>query len=624
MFVPASKWKLPALSRLPSWRNAKRVAIDVETCDPALKKTGIGVRRGGFICGVSFAIEDGPAFYLPVRHQSGKNLDAAKVFAYLRRQAKVFTKAGTSIVGANLPYDLDYLIEAGVEFRPKYFRDVQVAEPLIDELQNHYALDAVAERYGIPGKDEGLLVEAARAYGFGVKDELWRLPPEYVGAYAERDVRLPLTLLRRQEKRIDEEDLWTIYNLESRLLPVLVRMRRLGVRISHDQLDRVEAWSLAEETKVLAEVKRQTGIGVEVGDVWKAGGLARVLEAVGVQVPLTAKTEKPSVTAELLGSIDHPAAKLLTRARQVNKVRTTFVESIRRHEVNGRIHCTLKQLRGSDRMEKDGGARFGRLSSTDPNLQQQPARDPEIGPMWRAVYLPEDGEVWACLDYSQQEPRWLTHYAALSKCRGAQEAVERYRKDPNTDNHAMMAKLCHIPRKVAKPIFLGKCYGMGGAKLCRTLGLPTEWTTHRVSGRDIEVAGPEGQALIRQFDQRVPYVRELAGRCEKQAGRVGFIYTVMGRRCRFPKGPGGVGFDWTHKALNRLVQGSSADQTKAAMVAADDAGILLRLQVHDELDLSVPSIEATEPLAEIMRDVVPCLVPHRIDIETGPDWGHIK
>ncbi len=626
MFVPSSDWKLPVLSKLPSWKGAKRVAIDVETCDPSIgKNLGVGVRRDGFIAGISFAIEDGPAAYLPVRHQNGTNLDSRKVFAYLRRQAKAFKGKGTVIGGANLPYDLDYLSEEGVEFQPEFFRDVQVAEPLLDELQHRYALEIVAERYGLPGKDETLLRKACEAWGFKKpKSDLWRLPPEHVGAYAERDVRLPLQLLRKQERRIDDEGLWPIYDLESRLLPVLVRMRRRGVRISHDQLDRVETWSLGQEAEALAEVHRQTGIRVAVGDVWKAAVLAPVLDAIGVQCPLTPSTQKPSVTVELLDALDHPVAGLLKRARKVNKVRTTFVESVRAHETNGRIHCTLKQLRGADHDDKEGGGRFGRLSCTEPNLQQQPARDPEIGPMWRAVYIPEDGELWAVLDYSQQEPRWLTHYAYLSKCRGAAEAARRYRNDPNTDNHAMMAELCHIPRKDAKEIFLGKCYGMGGAKMCKKLGLETAWMTHRKTGRDIEIAGPEGQALIRQFDQRAPYVKELALRCQKKAEQAGFIYTVLGRRCRFPKAPGGDGYDWTHKALNRLVQGSSADQTKAAMVAADAEGVPLLLQVHDELDLSVPCVEETTKLAEIMRDVVPCEVPHRIDVETGPDWGHIS
>ena len=628
---------MPKLSALPSWDGAKRVAVDVETCDPQLKKLGIGVRRDGFIAGISFAIEDGPAAYLPIRHRSGPNLPAEQVFAYLRDNAAKLTGPGTVIGGGNLPYDLDYLLEEGVEFKPEFFRDVQVAEPLLDELQNRYALDIIAERYGIPGKDEELLREAAKMHGLNPKSDLWQLPAKFVGAYAERDVRLPLQLLRKQERRIDDEELWPIYNLESRLLPVLVRMRRRGVRIDHDQLDRVEKWSLGEEKKVLKEIHRQTGVRVGVGDSMKGGEMARVLHAIDVTVPLTPATQKPSIKNDFLKAIGHPVTKLMIRLRKVSKVRTTFVASIRRHEVNGRVHCTFKQLRGSDRQDTDGGARFGRLSSTDPNLQQQPARDPEIGPMWRKVYVPEPGETWVCADYSQQEPRWLVHYSELSGCRGAKAAAEAYRNDPLTDSHDMMTKLIHgVPawdswahkerkyhRDRAKQVFLAKCYGMGGAKMCRTLGLPTQWKQNRRTGYDMEVAGSEGQALIDTFDNGAPYVKELAYRCEKQANKKGFLRTALGRRCRFPKLPDG-GYDWTYKALNRLVQGTSADQTKAAMVAADEAGFPLLLQVHDEFDLSLPSVADANPLAEIMREIVPCQVPHRIDIESGPDWGHIS
>lgn len=617
LFLPATDWVATPVADLPSWANARRVAIDVETNDPTLTTLGPGVRREGYVCGIAFAIEDGPAHYLPIRHQSGTNLPVEKVLQYLRDQAAVFTKKGKVICGANLQYDLDYLLEEGVEFSPEYFRDIQVAEPLLDELQMFYGLDAVAERWGLPGKDERLLREAAEAFGVDAKKHLWRLPPEYVGAYAEQDVRLPLKLLRKQEKEIDEQELWPIYNIESQLTPVLVRMRRRGVRIDFDQLDRVEAWSLAEETKALEAVYKATNRRVEVGTVWKAKALATVLESIGVEVPRTAKTNAPSVSKELLAGIDHPVAAALNRARRVNKVRSTFVESIRRHAVNGRVHCTLNQLK-SDR----GGGRYGRLSSSDPNLQQQPARDPEIGPMWRGIYVPDEGGEWLCADYSQQEPRWLTHYAELANCAGAFHAAEAYRNDPATDNHAMMAELCRIVRKEAKIIFLGKCYGMGGAKMCHSLGLPTRWTENR-EGRRIEIAGAEGQSIIDQFDRRAPYVKQLAFRCEKRAAHRGYIKTVLGRRCRFPQREGG-GYDWTHKALNRLIQGSSADQTKLAMVQADAAGIPLQLQVHDEIDMTIYERKEADVLAQIMRDCVPCNVPMKVDLEFGPDWGHIS
>lgn len=618
------------MGSLPSWAGAKRVAVDIETCDPRLAKSrlgpglGPGVRRGGYICGVSFAIEDGPAFYLPIRHENGANLDSVQVLAYLRTEGARF--AG-DVVGANINYDLDYLAEVGVEFPFARIRDVQVAEPLIDELQWTYSLDEIAKRWGLPGKDETLLREAAAAYGLDPKQEMYRLPPEYVGAYAEQDARLPLTLLRRQEERIDADGLWDIYNLESDLTPVLVRMRRRGVAVSEERLARVEAMCLAAETQALAAVRNSVGVGLDPDDVWSTEALERVLRAAGVSHFPSTATGKVSIDKEYLKSLagTMPVAKLLATARRYGKVRTTFVKSIRTHATNGRIHCTFKQLRGTgeggDGEGDEGGAKFGRCSSAHPNLQQQPARDPDIGPLWRSIYLPDEGKMWATCDYSQQEPRWIVHYAELTNCKGSKFAGDRYRTDPSTDFHQLMADLTRLPRKQAKDIFLGKCYGMGGAKYCRSVGLPTEYITGR-DGRQIEVAGPEGRAQIEQFDNFAPFVREINLLSQERAAKVGYIRTVGGRRCRFPKIAGG--YDWTHKALNRLIQGSSADQTKMAMVKADRAGIPIQLQVHDEIDFSAGIREEAEALADIMRTVVPCVVPMKIDTEVGPDWGHTK
>lgn len=626
LYPPDSTWVPPPMSSLPSWKGVKRIAIDVETCDKDLRDLGPGTRRGGnFVCGISFAIEDGPAFYLPTRHVGGGNLPEDAVWGYIREQASVFR--GT-LVGANLQYDLDWLLEYGVQFEPQWFRDIQVAEPLLDELQMTYNLDDILKRWGLPGKDTSLRDEAAKTYGVDPHADMFKLPAKYVGAYAERDVRGPLQLLRRQEAKIEEEGLWPIFNLESELLPVLVRMRRRGVRIDFKQLEKVTQWSLARETEVLNEIHRLSNARLGVGDVWKAEAVARVLEKIGIEFSST-KTGKPSITKEFLASVKHPVATLLVKARRANKVRTTFAESIYAHATNGRIHCTFKQLRGTESDDREGGdeggGRFGRLSCTNPNLQQQPARDPEIGPLWRAIYIPDEGGEWACNDYSQQEPRWLTHYAEVVGCGGAKEAAERYRNDPSTDNHQMMAELTGLPRKRAKDLFLGKCYNMGGAKLCHSLGLPTKWIERRSGGGMIEVAGPEGQAIIDQFDSRCPYVNQLSSQCEQRAVKVGFIVTILGRRCRFPKLPPeqGGGYDWTYKALNRLIQGSSADQTKKALIEADKAGFPIQLQVHDELDLTVYDRKKAHELADLMRNVVPANVPFKVDVEFGDSWGAI-
>ena len=650
-FTPRSDWQLPDLRELPSWRDAKRVCIDMETRDPNLTTMGPGVRRDGKIVGFGFAIEDGPGGYLPIAHGNGRNLDPEHVLQYFKDQAKHFKG---EIVGANLPYDLDYMAEEKIIFKgAAYFRDVCVAEPILDELQFSYSLDNIAARRGIPGKDERMLREAAAAYGVDPKAGLWELPPEFVGRYGEQDCRAPLAILRRQERDIDEQDLWDVWNLESKLLPVLLKMRRRGVRIDFDKLEQVERWAEEREVSALAKLTYLTGIHLDRSDTTKTAALIPVLEHIGVDFkdpknrtdPSTKFPEgQPSITNDSLDAMDSsPVIDALREAKKFNKLSGTFVKSIRTHSVKGRIHCTFKQMIGEDDSGNEGGARYGRLSCSNPNLQQQPARDKEIGPMWRQIYIPDEGGEWACLDFSQQEPRWLVHYAEGQKLPKAKEMADRYRTDPTADNHDMMATLINpdwpnikdlkrkkYERGVAKQIFLGLCYGMGPAKLAKSLGLPTKKRSFMKNGRKIEYlgAGDEAQALLDKFRKGVPFVKELMNRVQKKAGKKGYIFTAEGRRCRFPKlakaNSKGELYDWVFKGGNRLIQGSAGGQTKTAMVLADAAGVRVQLQVHDELDFTIWNPQEALDCAEIMRNALPCSVPHKVDIETGDNWGEIS
>lgn len=643
LFVPESNWRAPNLGELPSWKGAKRVGFDLETKDPQLQALGPGVRRpGNYVVGLSFAIEDGPSYYLPMRHEGGDNLDPQAVLRYAQAQAAEFEG---ELCGAHLNYDLDWAEEEGVTFpRVKKFRDALMLEALIDELQMGYRLQDVCERRLGRGKEEQLLREAAASYGkgFDLKKDLWRLPARFVGPYGTFDAEAPLLLLRRQEKEVEEQDLWQIYDLESDVLPILVRMRRRGVRVNFEKLEKIERWCLQGEQDQCDVVRHETGVTITPGDLWKPDALAKPLQMIGVQVPLTPKTRKPSIDKFFLDGIEHPVAEAIQRARKLNKLRTTFAASIRSHAVDGRIHTTFNQVRKQDDFSADDeeeGARFGRLSCVDPNLQQQPARDDELGPMWRDIYEPDEGGEWCSADFSQQEPRFTVHYAVKTylhkKGRGsnyedfekALEAQRRYREDPSTDFHQMMSDFTGLKRKQAKEIFLGLVYGMGGAKLCKKLGLPTvfeERTSRSGAKIMIEVAGPEGREVMNKFDAEVSFARSLARYCETEAAKKGYVTTIKGRRCRFPKKFDGYGFDWCHKALNRLIQGSSADQTKYALVRVEAAGHAVQLQVHDELDLTVRDRRHAEEVAAIMRDCLPLEVPSKVDVEVGPSWGKAK
>ncbi len=662
LFTPESKWAPPRLADLPQdWNCVKRIGFDTETRDPELKQLGIGVRRPGcYMVGFSFALEDGESFYVPIRHDGGDNVeDPEQALRYLRHQVKNFR--GT-VVGANIQYDLDYTAQEGAWFEnAAHIRDVQIADPLIHELHMSYSLKSIAERLGTPGKDQALLEDAARIYGVDPKGGLWRLPARYVGPYAAQDAVEVLTILRIQERRIDALDLWDIYNLESQVTPVLVKMRRRGVLVNFSHVEKIENWSLEEEAKALAFVQRETGYDVGVGNVWKADAMAEPLRRLGIQVPVT-RQGKDSVDKDLLGSIDHPVAKQLAWARKVNKLRTTFAASIRRYMVNGRIHCTFNQIAVDDGTGGGiQGARYGRLSCVDPNLQQQPSRD-EFAQDWRRIYLPEPGRLWCSNDYSQQEPRWTTHFAAVYPFEdeatrwSALKAAQVYKDDPNADNHDMMTRIVYGDEFVEKAdkkeykkartncklIYLGLCYGEGGAKLCDDLGLPTRWTvTYRVErqytqeyfenevearqrqidtgGRCWRCAGEEGQSILDQFNGNAPHIGKLAKAATEIAKKRGYIRTILGRILHFPQGADG--YEWTHKALNRIIQGSSADQTKKALVEIDRAGHFIQLQVHDEIACSVEDESEGRAIAEIMRNCVPAEVPFKVDTECGSSWG---
>lgn len=646
LFPPESDWTPPRMDSLPSWAGAKKVSIDTETKDPYLTDLGPGtMRRDGHIVGVSLAFDDGPQFYLPLRHEGGDNMESEEaVWEYLRYESNKFTG---EIVGMNLAYDLDWLTNYGVTFPlASFFRDIMIADPLIYEMHPGYSMDAISKRWGFAGKEEDLLKRAGKIFRLkNVKAEMYKLGARYVGPYGEYDARLPLLVLEKQQKEIDKQGLQKIFDLESQLLPVLVRMRRRGVRVSEEKLSKIKMWSLAQEAEALARIADTTGCRIEVGNVWKPDAVAPAMAAAGLKIGRTAKTDAPQIDRMLLNANvkTHPAIGALLHARKVNKLRTTFAESVQRFAVytdgEMRIHPTFNQLAGEDESGVLRGARFGRMSCTKPNLQQQPSRD-EFAAMWRDIYEPEPGCMWACCDISQQEPRWACHFAFLTKMEGAAQMVDAYNNNPATDSHSMMAEISGLARKYAKALNLGVMYGEGGAKLCKDLGLPTRMVVlykgqkldpdttlaqqalHN-GGKYCEVAGEEGQRILDTFNEKVPFLKALSNLCSARARTRGFITTVLGRRCRFPKDDAG-NYQWAHKALNRLVQGSSADQMKKAMIEVDRAGYFLQLQIHDELDLSVKTWAEANAIAQIIADATPAVIPFKIDVECGPSWGQIE
>ena len=624
MFAPKSEWVPPL--ELPDITSAKKIAIDVETRDPNLKSNGPGWPTGdGEVVGYAVAVDDWSG-YIPIRHFGGGNLDEKVVNRWLK---KVFECPADKIMH-NAQYDLGWIKQMGFTVNGRII-DTMVVASLLDENRFSYSLNALAYDHLNKTKSEKALVEAAREFGIDPKAEMWKMPAMYVGPYAEADAELTLGLWHYFSVQLGKEDLWPIANLELDLLPCLVDMTMRGVRVDQNRVERTRNTLLKQEKEVMKEIKRLAGNDVEI---WAAQSLAKAFDKLDITYP---KTEKgaPSFTKLFLSEHEHPLSKLVVQARNLNKTSGTFINTIMKHcRADGRIHSHINQIRSDD-----GGTVSGRISMSNPNLQQIPARDPVIGPMIRSLFLPEEGDKWAAIDFSQQEPRILVHYAHVyGKSRnleleGAQEFVTKYKDDPDTDFHTMVAEMANIPRKQAKTINLGMMYGMGVNKLSEQLDIPVE----------------EAKSLIKQYHTRVPFVKGLMtgvmNRLNDKAAS-GSLRSLLGRKCRFDLWePDTFAMHkampykeaiaehgattrlkraYTYKALNRLIQASAADMTKKAMVDLYKSGKLPMIQVHDEIAMSVKNIDEAREVATIMETAVPLEVPSKCDIDLGPSWGEAK
>jgi len=613
LFQPPTEWVMP--DGFPDISYAREVAIDLETRDPNLTTMGSGwARKDGHIIGIAVAVE-GDQWYFPIRHEIGPNLDIKTTMRWLQ---DVVSK-DRDYIFHNAPYDVGWMLAEGVSVKGRIV-DTMVVAPLLDENRFSYALNAIGRDYLQERKSEKELREAAEAFGVNAKSEMYKLPAAYVGAYAEQDAALTLRLWTFFKGLIIKEDIGDIFDLELKVLKTIIPMREKGVRVDLEKAERIKIDLEQREKKLLAEIKRQSGISVEL---WAAESVSKAFDALDLQYNKTEKTGAPSFTKGFLANHPHQVPKMIVEAREFNKARTTFVDAILKHQVKGRIHAELHPLRSDV-----GGTVTGRFSYSNPNLQQIPARHGEIGPMIRSLFIPEEGTLWGAFDYSSQEPRIVVHYSKLMGFRGASDFAEQYSVDARTDFHQMAADIVGVPRKQAKDINLGLFYGMGSKKLAASLGLEFE----------------DAKELFAEYHDKVPFVRELSDYAINRASRKGVIRTVLGRRCRFDKWEPNKYGSWkpmtyqeayaehgpaikrafTYKALNKLIQGSAADQTKAAMVALAEEGILPMIQVHDELDVSVESEDQAKMITEIMQDCVKLEVPSVVDAEFGPNWGEAK
>ena len=613
--MDAQSYKPP--TSFPDLSKAKRVAVDCETRDPNLMTKGPGgVRKDGYVVGVSIATDDGFCEYYPVRHEAGGNLNPDNVFAWLKDNLK----HDNDKVFANAPYDIEWLSTEGVKINGRKL-DVQVAEPLLDEDRNTYRLDALAEAYLGEHKDESAMIDAAIRRGIDpkkVKENLWRLHASEVAQYGKVDADLPIRIFAQQEVLLKDEKLMDVFELETQMVDVIVAMRMKGVPIDLDKAIAIRDRLNSEQEQAMDKLKQLCQRDL---DIWSGPDIEEACKQLNLDYPKTDKGNA-SFSAEFLEVSDHELFSLLLKARKLDRAGGVFIQSkIIDMQKDGRIYPTFRQVRSDS-----GGTKSGRFASANPNMQQVPARDPYLAPLVRGIFVPEAGCQWGVFDYSQQEPRVTVHYAFLRNFAGAAEARRRYLEDPDTDYHQLVADMAQISRKNAKTLNLGLAYGMGKARAASQLGLPPM----------------EASRVYEQYHENVPFIKALGEECMRIATTRGFVKTLSGRRRRFqlfgpPKySPGLLPLKrseaedkyglplkryFVHKAMNAVIQGSSADMIKMAMVNLYKKGEVPHLTIHDELDFSVKDLDHARMIRQEMLDCVKLEVPMKVDCEIGPSWG---
>ncbi len=538
----------------------------------------------------------------------------------------------------NASYDLGCLhVLYGDIFQDIDIIDTEVMSRLFDSSLMSHALDTIATRYIGEGKKNSSLTDAVFKHDLYpmlrreeiVRDRAFKKGEEWnrerpdeaklvkwskenmktiqeidlqaVADYAIVDVEVTWELFKFFEQQLDSNIVFKYSNLTH----ICVSYRSKGVRIDLDR-----ARSIRDEMIPLIanKYKRVYEIAGEEFNISSSKDMPRIFGKLGIKYPFSDKGN-PSITTPWMENQNHEICKAIIEARKAIKIDRDFIQKIilmQEHTCPqagryGRVYPELHLLR----------ARTGRFSCTNPNLQQIPSRDKVYGPLCRSMFVPEDGDKWYSLDFSNQEGRLQVHYAYLLKCKGAKELKEAFDKDPKMDMHQMVADMAKVTRTEAKVINLGISYGMGDKTLAKSLDKPLKYA----------------KIIKEKYNKMVPFLDQLNSKCQEMAKKRGSIRTLGGRYNRIdsPIREGNRLRTFEYKSLNKLIQGSAADQTIECMINAYKEGLPIMFPIHDELVMS-GSLDQAERLQYIMENALPLTVPTVVDFnrEGGRNWSEAK
>lgn len=650
------------------------IALDIETYDPNLHELGDGsIRKDGRIlcCGA---------------HGDG----ISKVFDFdnpndIQELRDILKDPSIDKIYHNgIGYDLPWLY-CGYDMVIKGVQhDTMTRAALIDEYQS-LGLDDCCRKLGLKGKNKDETIEAwyekwqaqmklvAKSFKkYGISDnneviiakenndfETWKLSAAEVEAlitqsykkdvwanalviwadpvgrkmmkkYNLQDCIATFNLFKAQEKLM--EPLHNVYEMECKLVPILLDMKKRGIRVDEKRMAELAAKvqeKADEQERKLIDMYGVTGEMISSGKK-----LGARLNEMGIHSPIKTATGAESWAEGALVRIHHPVIPMIQEYKNYDSILNKYLRgSLSRTVINGRIHCTfLPMLRDKESGMGGGGTVTGRFSCKAPNLQQIPARNKGHGQDFsqdmRSLFLPEEGKMIAALDYSQIEAVLLGHYA-----QGQQATWFREQLKAGADLHNIVMGMTGITyRPVVKTFNYGCIYGMGW-KTAMEKNYTLFEKLAAEEGLDIETFTKD---IYYNYHKKFPVIKDTMEWCQNIAKAQGYIDTMGGRRQHKPKpaydpATGKIN-DFIYKMLNKLIQGTAADILKTALINAYEAGIYdvldLHLLVHDEQVVSTPftkegceaTVELQQTMANVYKDQL--LVPIKAECELGPNWGY--
>jgi len=540
----------------------------------------------------SISTPDGKDYYYDIR-------ETPKAKEWLSDQCDSY---GGTIICHNASFDYRMSSSAGIRLPISRLDDTVIRACNINEHLPSYELNFLCKKYLGIGKDSTLYEELAGIFG-GLPTrnvQIGRIkdaPIEVAGKYAKTDTRRTLQLWEWQEEEIRNQKIEDVIEFERELMPTFIRAEIRGIQVdlnyaeqAMDQLTPVinenqEKLNAIFNTEVNVnsspQIKKLFNPVQNIDGSWSTGS--------GHSIGTTPKGG-PSLGADILRGMDHPGAQLILEIRSLLKTRDTFLaKHVLEHSHNGRVFPNINQSKG-----EDGGTGTGRLSYTNPAMQQIPSRNKRVAKIVKPCFLPDKGHIWVDADMASFEVRVFAHLVKNK------EIINAYHNDPTLDFHQLVSDLTNLVRNAtysgqpnAKQLNLSMIFNSGNGAIADKMGMPWEWKTFLPKNKPdkpenyitYKKAGPEATKIINRYHKRLPGIKKLAEGCKDVALKRGYVHTFTGRRLRFPGGYK------SYKASGLLIQATAADLNKENWKIIEeqlgDEGHLI-LNTHDSYGLSLP------------------------------------